>query len=179
MLNFSRNLKFAAAILLIALAGCTPRPDVGEDVPPVASSTKDQSAMSGVGTFDSGITAGSLRDLTVNVGDTVYFDYEKSELSDSDRATLQRQAAWLQKYAQVNVTIQGNCDERGTREYNLALGALRASAVKSYLVSLGVSASRIETISFGRERPVCTESTETCWARNRRAVTVPSSAQAS
>lgn len=179
MLNVTMNLRLAAAILLIALAGCTPRPEIGEDVPPVASSANDQSAMSGVGTSDSDITAGSLRDLTVNVGDTVYFNYEKSELSDSDRATLQRQAAWLQKYPQVNVTIQGNCDERGTREYNLALGALRASAVKSYLVSLGVSASRIETISFGRERPVCTESTETCWARNRRAVTVPSSAQAS
>lgn len=175
MTKFSMSLKFATATLLIALAGCTPRPDVGEDVPPVASSAVGQSTMSGAGMSDSSITAGSLRDLTVNVGDTVYFDYEKSELSDSDRATLQRQAAWLEKYPQVHVTIQGNCDERGTREYNLALGAIRASAVKFYLVSLGISSERIQTISFGRERPVCSESTETCWARNRRAVTVPSS----
>ncbi len=127
------------------------------------------------GTPEAGIVAGSLRDLTVNVGDTVYFEYDHSDLNDSDHATLQRQAAWLEKYPQVRVTIQGNCDERGTREYNLALGALRASAIKAYLVSLGVSSERIDTISYGKERPVCTESTETCWAQNRRAVTVISS----
>ena len=84
---------------------------------------------------------------------------------------LQRQAAWLARYPSVRVNIEGNCDERGTREYNLALGARRANAVKEYLVSLGVAASRVETISYGKERPICSESTESCWAQNRRGVT--------
>ena len=85
---------------------------------------------------------------------------------------LSRQAAWLQKYSEVRVTVEGHCDERGTREYNLALGARRANAVKAYLIGLGVPAGRIETISYGKERPICTESTEDCWAQNRRGVTV-------
>ena len=122
--------------------------------------------------MQSSIVPGSTRDLTANVGDTVHFAYERSHLYAADRVILQRQAAWLEKYPQVRVIIQGNCDERGTEEYNLALGARRASAVKNYLVSLGVSADRVHTISYGKERPICTESTETCWARNRRAVTV-------
>ena len=90
---------------------------------------------------------------------------------DNDKATLQQQATWLQKYPRVRVTVEGHCDERGTREYNLALGARRANAVKEYLVSLGVSAARVDTISYGKERPICTESKEDCWAQNRRGVT--------
>jgi peptidoglycan-associated lipoprotein len=105
------------------------------------------------------------------VGDTVHFDYDAYNVTDEARSVLQRQAAWLQKYPSVRVTIEGNCDERGTREYNLALGARRANSVKEYLVSLGVSASRVDTISYGKERPICTESDEACWAQNRRGVT--------
>jgi peptidoglycan-associated lipoprotein len=130
-------------------------------------------------TTQSSIIPGSAEDLRVNVGDTVHFDYNESAIKDEDRGTLQRQAAWLQRYPQIRVTVQGNCDERGTREYNLALGARRASAVKEYLVSLGVSSGRLDTISYGKERPVCTESDESCWAQNRRGVTVISSGASS
>jgi len=98
--------------------------------------------------------------------------YNEYSVQDEDKTTLQRQAAWLQKYPAVRVTVEGHCDERGTREYNLALGARRANAVKEYLVSLGVSSGRVDTISYGKERPICTESDESCWAQNRRGVTV-------
>ena len=92
-------------------------------------------------------------------------------LREQDRDVLQRQASWLQKYPSVRVTVEGHCDERGTREYNLALGARRANAVKEYLVSLGVSSGRVETISYGKERPTCTDSSEACYGQNRRGVT--------
>ncbi len=107
----------------------------------------------------------------MNVGDTVHFAYNEYNIEDNDKSTLQRQATWLQKYPSVRVTVEGDCDERGTREYNLALGARRANAVKEYLVSLGVSAARVDTISYGKEHPICSESTEDCWAQNRRGVT--------
>jgi len=162
MMKFSTGAKFAAVTAALVLAGCTTKPSATEEAPPVAPAAISQSS----------IVPGSEKDLSVNVGDTVHFDYAKSDLHDSDRTILQHQAAWLQKYPSVRVTVQGNCDERGTREYNLALGARRATAVKDYLVSLGVSSERIDTISYGKERPVCTESTDSCWARNRRAVTV-------
>lgn len=117
------------------------------------------------------IVPGSIKDFQTNVGDTVHFAYNKYEIQDNDKPTLQRQAAWLGRYPNVRVTIQGNCDERGTREYNIALGARRANSVKEYLTSLGVSAARIDTVSYGKERPICAESTEACWAQNRRGVT--------
>src|SRR5213075_2936362 len=119
----------------------------------------------------SNIIPGSAEDLRVNVGDTVHFDYDHYDLREEDRSVLQRQASWLQKYSQVRVAVEGHCDERGTREYNLALGARRANAVKEYLVSQGVSTARVETVSYGKERPICTESNEGCWAQNRRGVT--------
>jgi peptidoglycan-associated lipoprotein len=116
------------------------------------------------------IVPGSLKDFQVNVGDTVYYSFDSSNLDDAARAVLQKQAAWLERYRNVTLQLQGNCDERGTREYNLALGARRAASARDYLVSLGVAPSRVTTISYGKERPVCSESTETCWAMNRRAV---------
>jgi peptidoglycan-associated lipoprotein len=159
MIKISTGLKFAAVAAVIVLAGCTTKPKPAAEAPAASTET-------------STITPGSAEDLRVNVGDTVHFDYDRSDLHDSDRTILQRQAAWLQKYPSVRVQVQGNCDERGTREYNLALGARRANAVKDYLVSLGVAPARIDTISYGKERPLCTASTEGCWARNRRATTV-------
>jgi peptidoglycan-associated lipoprotein len=105
-------------------------------------------------------------------GDRVFFDYDKSILKAEGRATLERQAAWLKQYPTVQVTVEGHCDERGTREYNLALGDRRASAAKSYLVSLGIPESRIKTISYGKERPVAVESSEDSYSKNRRAVTI-------
>ena len=166
MIEFRASLRFAAAAALIVLAGCTTKPPTTE-APPVAPPASEQS-QAGV---SSNIIPGSAEDLRVNVGDTVHFDYNQYNLREEDRSVLQRQAAWLAKYPQVRVTVEGHCDERGTREYNLALGARRANAVKEYLVSLGVTSGRVETISYGKERPICTESNEGCWAQNRRAVT--------
>jgi peptidoglycan-associated lipoprotein len=116
----------------------------------------------------SGVVAGSIQDFQQNVGDRVLFGYDRSDLEDSGRSTLQKQAAWLQRYPTVVLTIEGHADERGTREYNLALGARRAQAVRDYLVSLGVSGARIDTISYGKERPICVQSDEACWTQNRR-----------
>ena len=160
MMKFATGMKLAAAAALIVLAGCATKPK--QEAPPPA---QPQAPMHT-------IVPGSAEDLRVNVGDTVHFDYDRSDLHSADRNILQRQAAWLQKYPGIRVQVQGNCDERGTREYNLALGARRANSVKDYLVSLGISPDRIETISYGKERPICTESTDSCWAQNRRAVTV-------
>jgi peptidoglycan-associated lipoprotein len=117
-----------------------------------------------------GFLPGSRDDFVNNVGDKVFFAYDRSDIDDGSRATLQKQAAWLQRYPAVVLTIEGHADERGTREYNLALSARRAQAVKDYLASLGVSGARLETISYGKERPVCVQSDESCWAQNRRGV---------
>jgi peptidoglycan-associated lipoprotein len=173
MTRFPTGLKFMAAAGLIALAGCTTKPHTAADAPPMDAppGTSDNSVTT---TQSSSVTPGSAEDLRVNVGDTVHFEYDRYQLRDEDRSILQRQAAWLQKYPQVRITIEGHCDERGTREYNLALGARRANAVKEYLVSLGVSSGRTDTISYGKERPVCTESSEDCNAQNRRGVTTVS-----
>jgi len=119
-----------------------------------------------------GVMPGTQQDLVVNVGDRVFFGYDQSELSFEARTTLERQATWMKQYAAVTVTIEGHADERGTREYNLALGERRASSVRSYLMSLGVDASRINTISYGKERPAVPESTAAAWSQNRRSVTV-------
>jgi len=159
MTKFSVAMTVAAFSAALMLAGCsTPKPT---ETPPANNNTPTTSS----------IVPGSAEDLRVNVGDTVHFAFDEYNIEDNDKTTLQRQATWLQKYPSVRVTIEGDCDERGTREYNLALGARRANAVKEFLVSLGVSASRIETISYGKEHPICTASTEDCWAQNRRGVT--------
>jgi peptidoglycan-associated lipoprotein len=154
----------AAVSAVVLLGACTTK-KAAENTAPPQTPTYEQPAQT------SNIVPGSAEDLRVNVGDTVHFDYDRYEILDADKATLQRQAAWLAKYPSVRVTIEGHCDERGTREYNLALGARRANAVKEYLVSLGTSSARMETISYGKERPICTESSEDCYAQNRRGVT--------
>jgi peptidoglycan-associated lipoprotein len=115
---------------------------------------------------------GSQADLVVNVGDRVFFAFDKSDLSAEAQATLDRQAAFLKKYPKEKVTVEGHCDERGTREYNLALGERRATAAKNYLVAAGIAAARITTISYGKERPAVVGSNEAAWAQNRRAVTI-------
>jgi peptidoglycan-associated lipoprotein len=165
MMRISTGLKLAAVSATLLLAACTTK-KAAETTPPPATSAYDQSSAQ-----TSSIVPGSAEDLRVNVGDTVHFDYDRYDVLEADKATLQRQAAWLARYPSVRVTVEGHCDERGTREYNLALGARRANAVKEYLVSLGASASRVDTISYGKERPLCTESSEDCYAQNRRGVT--------
>jgi peptidoglycan-associated lipoprotein len=118
------------------------------------------------------IVPGSQEDLIVNIGDRVFFAYDSDELSADAQETLQLQAAWLKQHNKSSVTIEGHCDERGTREYNLALGEKRAQAVKNYLNSLGVSSSSLNTISYGKERPAVIGSNDAAWAQNRRSVTV-------
>jgi peptidoglycan-associated lipoprotein len=108
----------------------------------------------------------------INAGDIVYFDYDKYVVRDDARAKLDAQAAWLSRYTDVRVRIEGNADERGTREYNFALGSRRATAVKDYLVGKGVSTARIETISYGKEKPIDTGTGEEAWAHNRNGHTV-------
>jgi peptidoglycan-associated lipoprotein len=117
-------------------------------------------------------TPGSAEDFQVNVGDRVFFDYDSYEIRADAQGTLQKQAAWLQQYANYTILVEGHCDERGTREYNLALGERRANSVKNYLVALGLDANRIQTISYGKEKPVATGHDETAWAQNRTGVTV-------
>lgn len=114
---------------------------------------------------------GSKEEFVAEVGDRVFFGFDQSDLSPDAQATLDRQAAWLQKYPSARVSVEGHCDERGTREYNLALGDRRASAVRDYLVARGIDASRIDTISYGKERPVAFGGNEASWSQNRRGVT--------
>jgi peptidoglycan-associated lipoprotein len=160
MMKLSAAMTIAAFSAALLVAGCsTPKP--AETTPTNNYSTPPAS----------NIVPGSAEDLRVNVGDTVHFAFNEYNIEDNDKTTLQRQATWLQKYPSIRIIVEGDCDERGTREYNLALGARRANAVKEFLVSLGVSAARVETISYGKEHPICTASTEDCWAQNRRGVT--------
>jgi peptidoglycan-associated lipoprotein len=118
-------------------------------------------------------TPGSQQDFVVNVGDRVFFETDSSELTPQSRATLDKQAQWLNNYSQYGqFTVEGHADERGTREYNIALGARRAQTVRDYLISRGVAANRMRTISYGKERPVALCDDISCWSQNRRAVTV-------
>src|ERR1700743_3751121 len=170
MIRFPRSLKFACLSAALVLGACTHKQEAVNTAPPPAP--PPQAMSSAPAPVTSSIMPGSAQDFRVNVGDTVHFAFDQYNVEDSDKSILGRQAAWLQKYPSVRVTIEGHCDERGTREYNLALGARRANAVKEFLVSQGVSTGRVETVSYGKERPMCTESSEACWAQNRRGVTV-------
>ncbi|PSC06954.1 peptidoglycan-associated lipoprotein Pal [Alsobacter soli] len=128
----------------------------------------------GAGRFGAGgaATPGSAQDFIVNVGDRVFFETDSTDLTPTATATLDKQAQWLGQYPRYAITIEGHADERGTREYNFALGARRAQAARDYLVSRGVNASRLKTISYGKERPVAVCDDISCWSQNRRAVTV-------
>ena len=144
-----------------------------------SSSSSDQNAAAtgtgGAGAAGLGGAAprpGSQEDLVANVGDRVFFDTDSSVVRSDQRPTLDRQARWMQQYPQVTVQVEGHADERGTREYNLALGQRRANAARDLLVANGVAGARISTISYGKDRPAALGSTEEAWAQNRRAVTV-------
>ena len=151
------NTKILGAFAAVALlAACSPK------APPPAPPTA---------TPVSSIVPGSEEDLVANVGDRVFYDFNKSGLRPDATATLDKQAAWLAKYASVNVQIAGNCDERGTEEYNLALGQRRANIAASYLKAKGVAAARLTTISYGKDRPTAQGSDEQAWAQNRNAIT--------
>jgi peptidoglycan-associated lipoprotein len=154
-----RPLSLIAGLLL--LAACSSNP-----------SNTGTATGTGTGTTASSVVPGSSQDFIQNVGDRVFFDFDKSSIKPEGQQTLQRQAQWLAKYPNVTVTVEGHCDDRGTREYNLALGERRASSVRNALVALGVQAGRIKTISYGKERPAVLGDNEAAWAQNRRGVTV-------
>jgi peptidoglycan-associated lipoprotein len=164
-----RNLLLMS-VALVSLAACSSDEDAAVDTS-MSGLQGDQMAANGTAPVN-GVVPGTQQDLVVNIGDRVFFGYDQSDVASEGQATLARQVAWLKQYPSVSVTIEGHADERGTREYNLALGERRAAAVKSFLLSQGIDASRINTISYGKERPAVTESTPSGWAQNRRAVTV-------
>ncbi len=163
LLQYARGLGLAAAVVAaVAMAGCA----------------KDAANTNGPGAFGAGYGAGgaavpgSAQDFAQNVGDRVFFTTDQTDLSTTAQATLDKQAVWLAQYPRYSFTVEGHADERGTREYNFALGARRAQSTKDYLVAKGISASRIKTVSYGKERPVAVCNDISCWSQNRRAVTV-------
>jgi len=154
------NAKLIAAFAALALLSA-------------CAKTADTSANNGSGasTGTNGAAPGSQEDLVANVGDRVFYEYNTSALSGDARGTLDRQTAWLGRYPSDSVQVAGNCDERGTEEYNIALGQRRASAARDYLVAHGVSGARISTISYGKDRPTALGSDESSYAQNRNAIT--------
>jgi len=154
----TRMIGVMAAVLLLAACSSNPPPAPGGAGHPMGG---------GPGSF----APGSQQDLAATAGDRVFFAYDQSTISSEGQQILQRQADWLKRYPQVSVTIEGHCDERGTREYNLALGERRASAVKSVLVALGIPSARVQTISYGKERPIVVGSDEAGYAQNRVGIT--------
>lgn len=165
----ARLLSLLAVVFLVT--GCPSKPkDSGMITTGSEVTTTSQVPVAGQNV--DGIIRGSQQDLVVNVGDRVFFGYDQYDLTAEARTTIEHQAQWLKTYPSVTVMIEGHCDERGTREYNLALGEKRATAVRNYLVANGVEASRLQTISYGKERPAVLGSDETSWAQNRRGVLV-------
>jgi len=166
-----RFVSILAALLL--LAACETTPDKSQNASGAGGTTTSTGGGTGGATSQTlpGPRPGSAEDFVVNVGDRVFFDFDKYNLKPQARQVLERQAAWLKRYPSVVVSIEGHCDERGTREYNLALGERRANSSKNYLVALGVNPNRIRTISYGKERPAVAGSNDAAWAQNRRAVT--------
>ena len=158
------------ATTAMALAGCAPKAPAQLPPEPGAAVAPGPEANPVL----QGPAPGSAADFLAFImgQDTIHFDYDKYDVQPGDAPVLQRQAQWLMRYPAKHATIEGHCDERGTRDYNLALGEKRANAAKNYLVSLGVDPSRLSTISYGKERPVDPASNDAAWARNRRAVTV-------
>lgn len=169
----SRNLLILSAAAILSLSACS-SDDEAVDTSMTGTGATGVATGSefGNGAPVNGVVPGSQQDLVVNVGDRVFFAYDQADVSGEARVTLDKQAAWLKQYPNVSVTVEGHADERGTREYNLALGERRANSIKSYLLSQGVDGSRVQTISYGKERPAVTEANPSGWAQNRRGVTV-------
>jgi peptidoglycan-associated lipoprotein len=155
---------FMTIAAVAALSACASRPPA--TTPPAETPTTTPQP-----TAPSGPRAGSVEDFRVSVGDRVFFGYDRFDLAPEARSVLERQAAWLRQYPNVQILVAGNADERGTREYNLALGARRSAAARDYLVSLGVAANRVQTVSYGKERPLDPRANEEAWSVNRNAHT--------
>ena len=154
---------------LLLLAACSSTPETAPGGPPGGAGGPGAGGPGGIGSRNA--LPGSQQDLEASAGDRVFFAFDRSDITPESQQILERQADWLRRYPNVTVTIEGHCDERGTREYNLALGERRAQAVKNVLVALGIPASRLSTISYGKERPAVVGSSEEAYAQNRRAVT--------
>src|SRR5262245_49764516 len=148
-----------ALVATLAITGCATK------------KTPNSAADLGLGAGGGAATPGSAQDFTVNVGDRIFFDTDSSAIRADAQQTLSRQAQWLNQYRNYAIVIEGHADERGTREYNLALGARRAAATRDFLISQGVAGNRLRTISYGKERPVAVCDDISCWSQNRRAVT--------
>ncbi len=160
--NSVRLVKFAAVLCVaFGMAACSKSPD---------ENGANGANLAGQGA--GAATPGSAQDFVVNVGDRVFFETDSTELTPTAQATLDKQARWLNQYSRYSFTVEGHADERGTREYNFALGARRSEVTKEYLVARGISSSRMKTISYGKERPVSVCNDISCWSQNRRAVTV-------
>jgi peptidoglycan-associated lipoprotein len=173
--TMKKYVKTLALVLLAttALAACGKKKI--NDIPPQADNTDYGTPQDNGDNTAGQIIPGSQEDFLAAVGmdgDRIFFDTDRFNVDTADQATLQAQAQWLARYPNKRIVIEGHCDERGTRDYNLALGERRANAAKNYLASLGVDASRIQTVSHGKERPAATGSNEQAWAQNRRAVTI-------
>ena len=166
-MTIGRTTAMIAAVTMIAVGACSPKPP--KELPPAPEGTG-----SGSGSYTGpSIVPGSQEDFVANVAsDRIFFDFDQYNVDAEDQATLRSQAQWLQRYPAVRVTLEGHADERGTRDYNIALGERRANAAKNYLASLGIDPARISVISYGKERPAALGSDEAAYARNRRAVTV-------
>jgi peptidoglycan-associated lipoprotein len=171
----TRSWKVATLAVALALtAGCGKKAPKQLPPPPEQSTEAETTTETDPGVGNA-VVPGSRGDFMQSVGqggDRIFFETDSYSVDDEDRRTLDQQAAWLQRYPNVRVTVEGHADERGTREYNLALGDRRANAAKNYLVARGISASRLNVISWGKERPEALGSDESAWAQNRRAVTV-------
>ena len=159
--TLTRNPAMIALVAALAITGCASKKN---NLP---NNAGDLGLNGGAGAA----TPGSAQDFTVNVGDRIFFDTDSSVVRADAQATLAKQSQWLAQYPNYAITIEGHADERGTREYNIALGARRAAATRDYLASRGVSAQRMKTISYGKERPVAVCDDISCWSQNRRAVT--------
>lgn len=166
-MTIRKTTAMIAAITMLTVGACAKKaPDT---LPPAP----DGSGSTDTGTGTGGVVPGSQADFVANVSsDRIFFDLDQYNVDAQDQATLQSQAQWLARYPAVRVTLEGHADERGTRDYNIALGERRANAAKNYLSSLGVDPNRIQVISYGKERPAALGSNEEAWAQNRRAVTV-------
>ena len=159
----ARIIALAGALMMLAACSSPPPPPPPPPGPP--------GPPGGAGMGSRNIVPGSQQDLEASAGDRVFFAFDRSDITPESQQILSRQADWLRRYPNVTVTIEGHCDERGTREYNLALGERRAQAAKNVLVASGIPASRISTISYGKERPIVVGSNEEAWAQNRVAIT--------
>ncbi|MGJ0508497.1 MAG: peptidoglycan-associated lipoprotein Pal [Methylocystis sp.] len=168
----ARRAQFALALTAaLAMAGCA-KNTADEAAADLAGGAGAGGGGRG-GIARSGVGApGSPQDFANNVGDRIFFETDSTDLTSQAQATLDRQAEWLNRYGRYSFTIEGHADERGTREYNFALGARRAETAKNYLISRGVASSRIRTVSYGKERPVAVCDDISCWSQNRRAVTL-------